>query len=144
MHSTESMILSALFDRAITLLSWKRGGGQQKKQQSAINTDDCRLTTLVNCASTALLIGLPLKGAKFCHTSNILLVGRQCCRALSRLYYNSSVSGHWSLVVGLWSLAVGRGLLVGRSVHNENCCAMTFGGNYSDLYIFPLFQSPST
>jgi hypothetical protein len=39
---------------------------------------DCqyhRLTTLVNSTSTAVLIDLPPKGAKFCHTSNILLVG---------------------------------------------------------------------
>jgi hypothetical protein len=27
---------------------------------------------------------------------------------------------------------------------DENCYAMTFGGDYSGLYIFPLFLSPST
>jgi hypothetical protein len=27
---------------------------------------------------------------------------------------------------------------------NENCCAMTFGGDYSGLYVFSLFRSTST
>jgi hypothetical protein len=39
-------------------------------------TDDHQLTDLVNSASTALPIGLPPKGAKFCHILNILLVVR--------------------------------------------------------------------
>jgi hypothetical protein len=59
--------------------------------------------TLVNSASMALLIGLPPKGAKFCHTLNILLVGHQRRPALSRLYFNSSVVVGW---------------LVGRSVNS--------------------------
>jgi hypothetical protein len=36
--------------------------------------------------------------AEFCHTPNRLLLGRQCRRALLRLYFNSSATG-W-LVVG--------------------------------------------
>jgi hypothetical protein len=38
--------------------------------------DDRRFTTIVNSASTVLPIGLLPKMAKFCHTSNRLLVGR--------------------------------------------------------------------
>jgi hypothetical protein len=49
-------------------------GGNKKKTIG--NTDDFQLLTLVNSASTVLLIGLPPKLAKFCHTSNRLLVGR--------------------------------------------------------------------
>jgi hypothetical protein len=45
------------------------------KKVTINNTDDRRLTTLVNSALTTPLIGLPLKIAKFCHTSNRLLVG---------------------------------------------------------------------
>ena len=55
--------------------------------------DDCRFTIIVNSASTAVPIGLPPKMAEFCHTSNRLLLGRQCCRALLRLYFNSSATG---------------------------------------------------
>jgi hypothetical protein len=70
----ESMILSALFGHVITLIA-----AATKKQKTTIgNTEDCLLMTLVNSASTALQIGLPLKGAKFCHTLNIFLRGRQC------------------------------------------------------------------
>ncbi len=57
------------------------------------NTDDFRLTTLVNRA-----IGLPSKMAKFCHNSNRLLVGRQRRRSLLQLYFDSPVS-NW--LVGL-------------------------------------------
>jgi hypothetical protein len=46
------------------------------KKTTICNTDDRQLMTLVNSASTVPLIGLPLKGAEFCHTLNILLVGR--------------------------------------------------------------------
>jgi hypothetical protein len=56
--------------------------------------------------------GLPPKEAKFCHTSNILLVGHQCRRALWGLYFNSSEVGHQLLVVGHWSLVVSRRSLV--------------------------------
>jgi hypothetical protein len=79
------------------------------KETTIGNTDDRRFTTLVNSASTALLIGLPPKGAEFCHTSNILLVGHQRRHALSRLYFTSSVVGRWS---------------VGRSVVNKGCRAL--------------------
>jgi hypothetical protein len=75
--------------------------------------EDCRFMIIVNSASTAAPIGLPPKMAEFCHTPNRLLLGRQCRRALLRLYFNSSATGR----------------LVGRSVGNENCYAMTFGGD---------------
>ncbi len=71
--------------------------------------DDRRFTIIVNSISMAAPIGLPPKMAKFCHTSNRSLLGRQRCRALLRLYFNSSATG--------W-LPVG----------NENRYAMTFGG----------------
>jgi hypothetical protein len=45
------------------------------KKTTIGDTADCQLTTLVNSAATAALIRLPPKGAKFCHTSNRLLVG---------------------------------------------------------------------
>jgi hypothetical protein len=61
------------------------------------HTDDCQFTTLVNSASTAPPIGLLPMGAKFCHTLNILLVAHQCRHALSRLYFNSSAVGCWSV-----------------------------------------------
>jgi hypothetical protein len=54
------------------------------------NYDDRRFTIIINSASMAAPIGLPPKMAKFCHTSNRLLVGCQRCRALWRLYFNSS------------------------------------------------------
>jgi hypothetical protein len=57
----ESMIPSALFGRVITLNS----GGYKKTTIG--NIDNRQLITLDNCASTALLIGLPPKMAKFCH-----------------------------------------------------------------------------
>jgi hypothetical protein len=41
--------------------------------------------TLVNSSSMVPPIGLPPKGADFCHTLNILLVGHQHRRALSQL-----------------------------------------------------------
>jgi hypothetical protein len=86
------------------------------------NYDDCRFTAIVNITSTAAPIGRLPKGAEFCHTSNRLLVGCQRGRALLRLYFNSSVvSQSFGWLVGCWS------------VHNENCYAMTFGGD--QLYI---------
>ncbi len=63
------------------------------KKTTIGDTDDRQLTTLVNSASMAAPIGLPLKGAKFCHTSNRLLVGRQRRCALLWLYFNSSAVG---------------------------------------------------
>jgi hypothetical protein len=71
------------------------------------NRQYSQITTLVNSASTALPIGLPPKGAKFCQTSNILLVRRRCRCALLWLYFNSSAAGHlvagW-LLVHCWSV----------------------------------------
>jgi hypothetical protein len=58
--------------------------------------DDRRFTIIVNSASTAVLISLPPKMAKFCHTPNRLLLGHQCRRALLRLYFNSFATG-WSV-----------------------------------------------
>jgi hypothetical protein len=83
----ESMILSATFDCVITLT--RKVGGNKKTTISV--TGDCGLMTIDNIASTAALIGLSPKMAKFCHTSNRLLVGCQCRCALSRLYFNSSL-----------------------------------------------------
>ncbi len=68
-----------------------------------------QLTTLVNSTSTLPPIGLLPKGAKFCHTSNILLVGCWCCRAWSRLYLYSSAAG-WLLIVGQLSVGPQLGL----------------------------------
>jgi hypothetical protein len=51
------------------------GAAGGNKKITISNTDNFQITTLVNSASTAPLIGLPPKGAKFCHTSNRLLVG---------------------------------------------------------------------
>jgi hypothetical protein len=50
---------------------------------------------LVNSALMAppIGLGLPPKMAKFCHTSNIMLVGTQRRHALSLLYFNSSAAG---------------------------------------------------
>ncbi len=66
------------------------------KKTTISNTDDCQLTicltTLVNSASMAPPIGLLPKMAKFCHTSNRLLVGRWCRRAPLWLYFNSSAN----------------------------------------------------
>jgi hypothetical protein len=66
----------------------------------------------------ALPIGLPPKEAKFYHTSNRLLVGCQCHRALPQLCFNSSAVIHWLFVgqsVG-WSVGQLVGWSVGRSV----------------------------
>jgi hypothetical protein len=79
------------------------------KKTTIGNTDDCQLTTLVNSASMAPPIGLLQKGIKFCHTSKILLVGCQCRRATSRLYFNS-----YALVGRLVGQSVGQ--MVRRSV----------------------------
>ncbi len=54
--------------------------------------DNRWFTTIVKSALTAPPIGLLLKVAKFCLTSNILLVGCWRRHALLRLYFNSSVS----------------------------------------------------
>jgi hypothetical protein len=82
------MILSAPFGHVITL------------KTTISDADDCGKTTLVNSASPALPFGLPSKGANFCHTWNILLVGHQRRRAhaLLQLYFTSSAaSGCWSV-----------------------------------------------
>jgi hypothetical protein len=55
-------------------------------------------------------IGLPQMGAKFYHTLNILLVGHRWRRALSQLYFKSSV--------------VGQSVAGRRSVHNKGCWAL--------------------
>ncbi len=77
------------------------------------NYDDRQFTIIVNSASTAAPIGLPPKMAKFCHTSNRSLLVCQCCRALLRLYFNSSATGWWSVVGGRWSVVGGRWSVVG-------------------------------
>ncbi len=61
--------------------------------------DDRRFMIIINSASTAAPIGLPPKMAEFCHTPNILLLGRQCRRALLRLYFNSSSTGRSEIKV---------------------------------------------
>ncbi len=80
---------------AVWLCYYDISGGNKK--MTIGNTDDCRLTPLVNSASTVLSISLPLKRAKFCHTLNILLVGHQHHCALWQLYFNSSAVS-WSFV----------------------------------------------
>jgi hypothetical protein len=57
------------------------------------DSDDRRFTIIVNSVSIAAPIGLPPKMAEFCHTSNRSLLGCQRCRALLRLYFNSSATG---------------------------------------------------
>jgi hypothetical protein len=99
---TESMILSVPFDCVITLTGNVGGNGKT----TISDTGDHRLTILVDSASTVVPIGLLPKMAEFCHTSNRLLVGCRCGRALWRLYFNSSVC---SQLVGS---------LVGKSVWN--------------------------
>ncbi len=67
----------------------------------------CLFTTLVNSASTAPPIGQPPKGAKFCHTLNLLLVGCWRRHALSLLYFNSSAVVGWQATMKtamLWLL----------------------------------------
>ncbi len=82
--------------------------------------------TLANSTSTMPPISQSPKGAKFCHTLNILLVGHWHCQALLQLYFNysavcrSSVIGGWLLVIGCWS------------VHNKGCRAL--GGFLPDGY----------
>jgi hypothetical protein len=61
--------------------------------------DDCRFTIILNSASTAAPISLPPKMAEFCHTSDRLLLGRRRCRALLRLYFNSSATGRSEIKV---------------------------------------------
>jgi len=91
----------------------KNTGNDNNKNKPIGNYDDCRFTIIVNSASTAAPIGLPLKMAEFCHTSNRLLLGHQRRRALLRLYFNSSAV----------SCLVGR--LVGRwLVHNKGSRAL--------------------
>ncbi len=69
------------------------------KTKPSGDDDDCRFTIIVNSASTVAPIGLPPKMAEFCHTPNRLLLGRQCCRALLQLYFNSSATGRSEIKV---------------------------------------------
>jgi hypothetical protein len=70
------------YDTLSAICYYYADSGGNKKTTIGI-TDDCQLTNLVNSASRMMLpIGLPPKGAKFWHTLNILLVGRQHRRAL--------------------------------------------------------------
>ncbi len=89
------------FQRCLVVFLRYHANSSGNKKTTIGNTEDCRLTTLVNSTSTAPPIGLPSKGANFCHTSNILLVGHQCRIALWQLYFNSSEVGRlvgWALV----------------------------------------------
>ncbi len=90
-HQAKSMIISVPFGCILTptviVVATKK---------TICNTDVHRFTTLVNSASTVPTIGLPLKGAEFCHTLNIFLVKCWCRCALLQLYFNSSVAGCWS------------------------------------------------
>jgi hypothetical protein len=77
----ESIILSAC------------GAKRQLQRKTTISDCQyCQFMTLVNSASKAPPICLPPKGAKFCHTLNILLVGHWCCHALLQLFFNSSAT----------------------------------------------------
>jgi hypothetical protein len=67
----ESMILSTL--SAVWLCYYNNSGGYKKTKIG--DTDNLRFMTLINSTLTAPPVGLPPKGAKFCHTLNILLVG---------------------------------------------------------------------
>ncbi len=75
----ESVILSAHAESmdtlgAVWLCYYAMLSAAATKKTTIGNTDDRQLRrTLVNIASTAPTIGLPLKGAKLCHTLNILL-----------------------------------------------------------------------
>ncbi len=97
--------------------------------------DDCRFRIIVNSVSIAAPIGLPPKMAEFCHTSNRSLLGRQRCRALLRLYFNSSATGRSVGNNGCWALGgslqkdKGCRALGGSLQKDENCYAMTFGGD---------------
>jgi hypothetical protein len=64
------MILSVLFGHVIMLTA------AAKKTEPIGDYDNPQFTTIINSTSTAVPIGLPPKIAKFCHTSNRLLVGR--------------------------------------------------------------------
>jgi hypothetical protein len=77
--------------------------------------DDRLFTIIVNSVSMAAPIGLLPKMAKFCHTSNRSLLGRQCCCALLRLYFNSSATG-WLLVGNKGCRALGGSLQKNKSV----------------------------
>jgi hypothetical protein len=77
-----------MFFPSLVLLRYANSGGYKKKPIG--DDDNRRFTTIINSASTAAPIGLPPKMADFCHTPNRLLLGRQCRRALLRLYFNSS------------------------------------------------------
>jgi hypothetical protein len=92
------------------------------KTKTISNCDDRRFMIIVNSVSMAAPIGLPPKMAEFCHTSNRSLLGRQRCRALLRLYFNSSATGRSP--VG----SKGCQALEGSLQKDENRYAMTFGG----------------
>jgi hypothetical protein len=107
--------LGYTFFPSLVLLRYANSSGYENKPIG--NDDNRRFTIIVNSTSTAAPIGLPPKMAEFCHTSNRSLLGRQCRRALLRLYFNSSATGQWSMV-GRWSV-VGRWL-----VRNKGCWAL--------------------
>ncbi len=71
-----SMILSACLIVLLRYYHANSGAVGGNKRTTISNTDNCRLTTLVNSVSTALPIGLLPKTVKFCCTFNRLLVGR--------------------------------------------------------------------
>ncbi len=87
--------------------------------------DDRRFTIIVNSISMAAPIGLPPKMAEFCHTSNRLLLGCQRCRALLRLYFNSSATG--------WSPAGNKGCrALGGSLQKDKGCRALGGSLKKD------------
>ncbi len=71
----------------VVLLHYAMYQRRLQKTTTIGNTDKCQLRTLVNSISTAPPIGLPPKGAKFCHTLNTLLVEPWCRHALLWLYF---------------------------------------------------------
>ncbi len=74
-------------DDAKSIILSACGAKQQLQRKTTISDCQyCQFMTLVNSASKAPPICLPPKGAKFCHTLNILLVGCWCCRALLQLF----------------------------------------------------------
>ena len=87
------------FFPSLVLLRYRTLTAAATKTKPIGDCDDCRFTIIVNSASTAAPIGLPTKMAKFCHTSDRLLLGRQRRRALLRMYFNSSATGRSEIKV---------------------------------------------
>jgi hypothetical protein len=102
----DCMILSGPFD-CVLMLTHKQGAVGGNKKTTISDTDNCQLTIIINSALMAALIGLPPKMAQFCHTSNRLLVGRQCHCAIWQLYLIPLRSVVWlfvgCLLVSRWS-----------------------------------------